>query len=285
MKPNPAPVPEALPLEAVPHSIQAPEPSQAEVYAHHADPAPAMLVTQPTHQMAPVNQAPTPMALLTIAMNQGADLDRLERLMAMQERWEANEARKAFQSAMSAFKANPPELHKNKQVKFQTSKGTTEYKHATLDEVALQIGSAMAPHGLSFRWNVEQIQGGRIRVTCLLTHVQGHTEQVVMEGSPDDSGNKNNIQQVGSTVTYLQRYTLLAATGMAVKDQDNDGATLPSGTVAEDCVYLAKAATLGDLMGRFKEVYPKAAKDKAAQAALMKAKDDRKAELTAGGAK
>lgn len=49
--------------------------------------------------------APTPMDLLSIAMDQGADLDRLERLMMMQERWEANEARKAYLSAFAAFKA------------------------------------------------------------------------------------------------------------------------------------------------------------------------------------
>ena len=41
-------------------------------------------------------QAVTPMQMLQIAVEQGADLDRLEKLMDMQERWEANEARKAF---------------------------------------------------------------------------------------------------------------------------------------------------------------------------------------------
>jgi hypothetical protein len=86
-------------------------------------------------------------------------------------------------------------------------------------------------------------------------------------------------------MSYLERYTFLAITGLASSDGDKDGATMPGGQLAEDCVYLAKAPTMGDLMGRFKEVYPKAAKDKAAQAALMKAKDDRKAELAAGGAK
>lgn len=64
-----------------------------------------------------------------------------------------------------------------------------------------------------------------IRVTCVLTHSRGHSERVWLQAARDDSGNKNSIQAVGSTVTYLQRYTLLAATGMAVQDQrDDDGA-------------------------------------------------------------
>jgi hypothetical protein len=34
---------------------------------------------------------------------------------------------------------------------------------------------------------------------------------------------KNAIQQVASTTTYLQRYTLLAITGMSTKGMDDDG--------------------------------------------------------------
>ena len=34
----------------------------------------------------------TPMAMLQIAVQQGADLEKLEKLMALQERWEATEA-------------------------------------------------------------------------------------------------------------------------------------------------------------------------------------------------
>ena len=180
--------------------------------------------------------AVTPMALLQMAMAQNADLSKLEKLMELQERWEANEARKAFTEALSAFKAAPPELTKNKLVGFdQKNGGRTEYRHATLDQVSLKIGQALSEHGLSHRWDVKQ-DNGQVTVTCVLTHRQGHSESVTMSGSPDNSGTKNSIQAVGSTVTYLQRYTLLAATGMAVKDQDNDGvgaSAMPEGVRAD----------------------------------------------------
>lgn len=167
--------------------------------------------------------ATTPMQMIQAAVERGVDAEQLQRLMDLQERWEAQQARKAFDSAMAEFKAHPPELRKNRHVKFQTSKGVTEYDHATLDHIVERVGQAMAPHGLSFRWRTEQRDDGSVRVTCILSHVDGHSETVTLTAAPDNSGMKNGIQQIGSTITYLQRYTLLAATGLAAADQDDDG--------------------------------------------------------------
>lgn len=267
--------PGALPLEGVEHTIEALEPEA---------PAPAQLVTRPVAAPVATRQAPTPMALLQIAMDQGADLDRLERLMMMQERWEANEARKAFNVAFAAFKANPPRITKNKQVRFTTSKGTTEYWHATLDEVVEAVAPALAVHGLSHRWGVEQ-KNSRVYVTCYLQHQLGHAESLTMDGPLDDSGNKNNIQMAGSTVTYLERYTLLAITGMAVQGQDTDGRP-PEGKLeavempeAEFQNHLARIKAAADDEA-LKTAYGEAVKachpqDKDTIGAFGKAKNDR----------
>lgn len=150
------------------------------------------------------------------------DVAKLEKLLQVRERWEAAEARKAFVVALNTFKAAPPTVTKNKQVRFTTDRGTTEYRHATLDNVCEAIGEALSRHGLSHRWDVVQDKDA-IRVACVLTHVLGHSERVSLEAMPDKSGSKNGIQAVGSTVTYLQRYTLLSVTGMATTEQDDDG--------------------------------------------------------------
>lgn len=161
----------------------------------------------------------TPMTMLQMAVSQGADLDKLEKLMQLQERWEANEARKAYVVAMNAFKANPPTIFKTKNVSFNT----TTYNHALLENAAELIGAELTKHGLSFRWDCEQLEGGIVRVTCVLTHCQGHSERTALQAGLDQSGGKNNIQALGSTVSYLERYTLFAATGMAAKGMDDDG--------------------------------------------------------------
>lgn len=189
--------------------------SNAAIVIEH-DPEP-----QPRKQVAV--QATTPSDLLAMAVQQGADLDKLQKLMDLQDRWEANEARKAFTVAMTGFKAEPVQILKRKNVSFTTRDGdTTSYNHAELSDITDAIGPALAKHQLSFRWNIHQ-EGGSIKVDCILMHARGHSEQVTMFAAPDASGKKNAIQQVASTTTYLQRYTLLAITGMSTKGMDDDG--------------------------------------------------------------
>ena len=164
--------------------------------------------------------AATPAHLLQIAVSQGADLDRLDKLMQLQERWEANEARKAFVAAMAAFKSEPVRVLKTKQVNIP---GAAKFSHATLADVVDAAVAGMGQHGLSHRWDVTQ-SDGLITVACIVTHELGHSERTVLQSRPDDSGKKNQIQQVASAVTYLQRYTLMAALGLAASDmQEDDG--------------------------------------------------------------
>lgn len=166
-------------------------------------------------------QAITPMQMLSAAVAKGVDTEQLTKLMDLQERWEKNEARKSFVAALTAFKTNAPKIVKTKEVSFGA--GKTAYKHALAGVASEVIGEALAAHGLSHRWDVEQPEGGKIRVTCVLTHAMGHMERVTLEATPDTSGSKNSIQAIGSTVSYLQRYSLFAATGLVPKDADDDG--------------------------------------------------------------
>jgi len=174
----------------------------------------------------------TPMQMLSMAIERGADIAMMEKLLSLQERWEANEARKAFVSALAAFKADPPTVVKNKHAGF-TSKRTsdrTDYDYLTLDQACAVIGPALSKHGLSHRWVTEQIDG-KVKVTCVLMHALGHTERVTLESGADTSGSKNAIQAIGSAATYLARYTLMMACGLAAKGMDDDaiGATSDAG--------------------------------------------------------
>lgn len=163
----------------------------------------------------------TPMDMLKMAVSQGADLAKLEQLMALQERHEANEARKAFYKALSGFKADGITVGKDSRVTYKTDKGVTDYVHASLGNICNIIGPALSRHGLSYRWDTAQAES-RIKVTCVLSHELGHSEKVSLDGGADSSGGKNNIQAVGSTVSYLERYTLLAITGTATEHQEDD---------------------------------------------------------------
>lgn len=162
--------------------------------------------------------ATTPMQMIEKAVAMGAPIEQMQALMDLQERWEAREAKKAYVEAMNAFKAEPVDLYKDKTVKA----GQATYSHVSLEFASAMIGKALSKHGFSHRWETEQSDKG-VKVSCIITHELGHSERTTLEAGADTSGSKNSVQAIGSTVTYLQRYTLLAITGIAVKGQGDDG--------------------------------------------------------------
>ena len=165
----------------------------------------------------------SPAALISIAVAQGTDLDKLERLLALQIKWEENEAKKAYVKAMAAFKANPPEILKTAHVSYVNSKNQeVQWDHAVLGEVAEAITNSMSPYGLYHRWEMEQPDSKTVKTTCIITHEMGHSERGSMQGPPDISGGKDELKAVSSTNTFLQRLTLLAVTGLAAKGMDRE---------------------------------------------------------------
>jgi len=165
---------------------------------------------------------PTPVTLLEKAIEKGADISQLKELMDLQERWEKKEAKKAFFDALSRFQTIVPVLNKKKTAKINSQKGNYSYKYADLGSITAEIKSALNECGLSYRWEFEE-KNQLMKVTCLISHRDGHTETTSMEAGKDASGAKNEIQQRGSTQTYLQRYTLIGALGLSTADDDNDG--------------------------------------------------------------
>lgn len=198
---------------------------------------PKDMEVQPLFDEKPESVANTPAALIHQAVANGSDLTKLEKLLELQERWETNEAKKSYHKAMAAFKANPPDIEKDKKVSF----GNTKYSHATLANVVEKINAALSKHGLSASWMVNQ--NGTVSVTCKITHVQGHHEETTLSAPADNSGSKNSIQAIGSTITYLQRYTLLALTGLATHDMDDDGIAA-SGATPPQFISDAEAAAI-----------------------------------------
>lgn len=212
----------------------------------------------------------TPGQMLMMAVEQGADLDKLERLLDLQERYEAREAEKAYVQAMSNFRADCPPIAKTR-----TGHNT---RYAGLAETIDQIKDALAANGLSHSWLTEQ-EGPNITVTCTVTHADGHRERTSLTGQPDTSGSKNSIQAIGSTISYLERYTLFAALGLASSDMDTDGNVV--GGLPESVVEaLNTAPDVQALYTVYKEAYqshPGCRKE------LTTIKDNRKKELADAG--
>lgn len=187
----------------------------------------------------------TPMDMIDRAVSSGASVETLERLLALQERWEANQGRKAFDHAIAAAKAKLPAIVKN-QTADRGNAGS--YKYEDLAQIAAQIDPVLSEFGLSYRFKTET-ENSRIKVSCVVSHRDGYSETTSLESGADTSGAKNPIQAMGSAVTYLQRYTLKAALGLAAA-KDSDARAQPAAAVQmsqEDFIALkARIDAQGD---------------------------------------
>lgn len=150
------------------------------------------------------------------------DTDKLEKMFELQERYEANQAKKAYHNAMSTFGALVPPLTYDSWVNYKTDKGVTEYGFASLAGTMTKLQEAMNQCELKATWKTESVGEGRTKVTCYMTHSMGHSESTSLDALPDPSGGKNSIQAVKSTVSYLKRITFEALAGLATKADDAD---------------------------------------------------------------
>lgn len=169
----------------------------------------------------------TPENLLILAVKQGANVEQLEKLLDLQERMQKQTSKKAYYLAMSEFQDICPPLKKFGKVDYKAKSGDrVKYNFSELDYIAQQIKAPMRKCGFSYRWESEDVEGGKIKITCIVTHIEGHSERNSMTAPKDDSGKKNALQSIGSTRSYEHRYTLIGVFGLTTAGEDNDGQTI-----------------------------------------------------------
>ncbi len=169
-------------------------------------------------------EATSPTQLVALAIANGTPADTLARLLDVQERWSAMQAKKEFDAAMANFKSECPSvIAKESTVDFTSQKGRTHYKYADRADITEIATPFLSKFGLSASFETDTETPNMVKVTCELSHKGGHSKKTSLKGPVDTSGNKNALQAIGSAVEYLSRYTFNAALGLATKGQDDDG--------------------------------------------------------------
>ena len=166
---------------------------------------------------------------LIVALSNGKiSVEQMEKVMELQERHEQREAQKAYSQAMVKLKKDMPSIvNRDKRVSYNKVK----YTFAHLSTVMEQVEPHLHKHGFSICWiprNTDKL----VSVTCRLTHEVGHSEECTMSAPPDNTGSKNTTQAIGSTQSYLERYTGSALLGVVSRDMPD--ADLP--VAAEETV-------------------------------------------------
>lgn len=173
-----------------------------------------------------VNQSPTAVPALSesaaiiqvierAAMNPNVDIDKMERLLQMQERIMERNAQAAYAAAFAEMQPDLPEIPEH-------GKGHNNASYALWEDINDLIKPVLAKHGFGISFKPGR-DGPNITVTAILTHREGHREEASMILPVDASGSKNAVQAVGSSTSYGKRYTASALLNLTSRHEDDDG--------------------------------------------------------------
>jgi len=169
--------------------------------------------------------ATTPMQLMQAMIERGTTPDELEKMLSLQERWEANQARKSFAAAMAHFQANCPTILK--------SKKADRYSYAPLDEILRTIRPHLDSAGLSVAFNTS-MKDAVITAYCTVTHRDGHSVTSEFSAPVDPAMKVNETQKAGSANSYARRYALCNALNLVASNEDDDGYAAETSFISDD---------------------------------------------------
>jgi hypothetical protein len=188
----------------------------------------------------PADSASTVLALIErVALDPGADAEKLERMMAIYETLTAKEAELAYNAAKGRIlkKLAGIKIVKNRSALNEINgampqKGAPEpFKYAPLEEIDKHLRPLLAEEEMDLSYSDEPVAGGAIRIRGRLKHLpSGYYEDSFMSAPPDTTGGKSNVQAVGSTNSYLRRYVACNIFNIVVLGDDDDG---KGGTIDE----------------------------------------------------
>lgn len=154
------------------------------------------------------------------AADPNVDIDKLERLLEMQERVHARNARTAYYAALAEMQPNLPVIDERGGIKDRS--GNVQSTYALWEDVNEAIRPILAEHGFSLTFKVRRAEN-EITTTGILSHREGHSEQTELALPTDTSGSKNAVQAVGSSTSYGKRYTAFALLNITTTGEDDDG--------------------------------------------------------------
>lgn len=185
------------------------------------------------------------------ARDPSIDADKMIKLYELSERAAASRAKAAYAADFALMQAKLPRIDRGgKIVVFSKAdrdkaggvrdgdRPQQETPYARLEDIVAAIAPALSEHGFSISHRVERTPENMIAVTGILMHRDGHSEQTSFPLPHDSTGSKNNVQAIGSSITYGRRYTILSLLNIvshAPMDADDDAKRAGDGeTIGDD---------------------------------------------------
>lgn len=162
------------------------------------------------------------------AMNPNVDIDKMERLLQMQERIMERNARSAYAADLSRMQEHLPVIAENGRIVVRdkvTKEIIQSTGYALWEDINEAIKPVLSSHGFALSFKTGLAADGKITVTGILSHRDGHSEETTMILPHDSTGSKNAVQAVGSSTSYGKRYTACALLNITSRGEDDDGAS------------------------------------------------------------
>lgn len=178
-------------------------------------------MSQTVKQLAPIQSDAS--AIIQVieraASNPQVDIEKMERLLAMQERVMKRNAEMDFNAALAEMQANMPVISERGEIKVGD---TVRSRYATFEDINEAIKPILQTNGfaISFRTSVTN---NTVTVTGVLAHRSGHSIETSLPLATDTSGSKNAVQAIGSSVQYGKRYVMCALLNITSRGEDDDG--------------------------------------------------------------
>jgi len=151
------------------------------------------------------------------------DIEKLEKMLDLQERILNKKAESEYNVAMAAFQRECPVIVKKKKVDFTSKTGNrTKYDYAPFDEIVAQVKPLLAKHGLTYSFRTEY-DNSSMSMICIISHDGGHKQEYCAKFPKlHDDQRMNEFQRTKSAITYAKRAVFENALGIAVADEDDD---------------------------------------------------------------
>jgi len=154
-------------------------------------------------------------------------MDRLEKLLDMQERVQRKSEKAAHIDALASAMSEMPTVPMN-------GRGHNGRPYATLKDITTTTRPVLAAHGLTLTFDTDN-NDNTVTVVAILAHRLGHETSVKITLPADTSGSKAAVQAIGSSQTYGQRYTAQSILGLSMgDDMDDDGVLKDTATIDDD---------------------------------------------------
>lgn len=160
------------------------------------------------------------LVLLNKAMSEPTiDVERLDKFIQLYERLDKTRREQQYYEAFPKLQDELPSISKDGKI---IVNGQIRSNYAKYESIMKVIQPALSKHGFGVSF-VPKFDKDKIIVRCRISHTAGHTETADVELPYDVSGSKNNVQAVGSSMTYARRYALCLILNIVTEEEDNDG--------------------------------------------------------------